>query len=145
MEIGERKIILVVDDAPDARFLLVAVMKKMGFPTLQAENGQKAWEILCNAEIGLVLSDYNMPEMDGFELTRLVRKESRFNHVPILIITGDRSQESINRASKIGVDGYVTKPFSPKNLFQKISKAVEYRASFSKEGVMKLSKRKTTV
>ena len=129
-KVDKNAVVLIVEDDPNLRKILVAIVKKLGFSNIrEAENGQKAWMTINNATIGLLLTDLNMPVMDGLQLSRMVRANPQFNHIPILVITAADTKETIVKAGKSGVDGYIIKPFDIKQIVGKIESSFSHRAS----------------
>ncbi len=126
--VDKNTIVLVAEDDPNLRRILVTIVKKIGFTNIrEAENGQKAWMTMNNTAVGLVLTDLNMPAMDGLQFTRMVRANQKYNHVPILVITAADTKEMIVKAGKAGVDGYIIKPFDLKQIIKKIQDAFARR------------------
>lgn len=116
--------VLVVEDDPSLRRILVSIVKKLGFQNIrEAENGQKALMTITNTSIGLVLTDLNMPIMDGLQLSKMIRAQAKYDHVPILVITASDTKEVIVKAGKSGVNGYIIKPFKIKQVISKIESA----------------------
>jgi DNA-binding response OmpR family regulator len=111
------KTILVVDDEERMRFLIEAYLKKEGFNVFQAENGKDALKIFKENTIELVVLDIMMPIMDGWTTCREIRNISK---VPVIMLTAKAEDEDQLLAFELGVDNYVTKPFSPKLLVAKI-------------------------
>jgi len=125
-DINKNLLVLVVEDDPNLRRILVSIVKKLGFPNIrEAENGQKAWMTITNASIGLVLTDLNMPIMDGLKLSKMIRAQPKYDHIPILVITAADTKEVIVQAGKAGVNGYIIKPFIIKQVVSKITSAIE--------------------
>lgn len=129
-QINKNVVVLIVEDDPNLRKILVAIVKKLGFTNIrEAENGQKAWMTVNNASIGLILTDLNMPVMDGLQLSRMIRANPKYNHIPILVITAADTKETIIKAGKSGVDGYIIKPFDIKQIVAKIEGSFSHRES----------------
>lgn len=127
-ELNKNAIILVVEDDPNLRRIVINIMKKLGFQNIrEADNGQKAWMTVNSTAIGLVLTDLNMPVMDGLKLARLIRSNSKYDHIPILVITAADTKEVIVQAGKAGVDGYIIKPFDVKQIIKKLESAFANR------------------
>ncbi|MBC2580986.1 response regulator transcription factor [Clostridium sp. DJ247] len=118
------KTILIVDDEERMRVLIEAYLKKDGFIVFNAENGEEALKIFKNNIIHFVVLDVMMPIMDGWRTCRELRKIS---NIPILMLTAKAEDEDQLLGFELGIDSYVTKPFSPKVLVAKI-KAVLKRA-----------------
>lgn len=123
-ELIMNKTILIVDDEERMRILIEAYLKKEGFNVLQAENGEEALEVFKENVIELIVLDVMMPVKDGWTTCLELRKSS---NVPILMLTAKSEDEDQLLGFKLGIDSYVTKPFSPKVLIAKI-KALINRA-----------------
>ena len=114
--------ILIVDDSPTMRRILVNTVQKAGYPNCQeAEDGKDALAKLMAGNYDLLMTDWNMPNMNGLELTEAVRSDSKLKEIPILMVTTRNMKEDIVSAIKIGVNGYIVKPFDAKTLNAKIS------------------------
>jgi len=114
--------ILVVDDMLTMRKLVQKACKEIGFTSfVEADNGRKAWEVLqANPTVGLILSDWNMPESTGIDLLKRVRGDTRFKGVPFLLITAEAEKDQVVEAIKAGASNYVVKPFTTDALREKI-------------------------
>jgi two-component system chemotaxis response regulator CheY len=115
--------VLVVDDMLTMRKLVSKVCKDLGFTDItEASDGAKAWEVVTSAtpRIGLIISDWNMPNSTGLDLLKRVKGDSRFGNTPLVLVTAEAEQHQIVEAVKAGVDGYVIKPFSPQGLREKL-------------------------
>src|SRR3989339_926214 len=120
--------ILVVEDNEKIRKLLCNLLKNIGFQSIaEAENGKLAWDKLQAYSYDLVLTDWQMPVMDGMELLKLIRKDNFLKNLPVMMITASDSQEAIIEAAKFKIDGYIVKPFSVKTIVEKIDRAFENR------------------
>ena len=120
--------ILVVEDNEKIRKLLCNLLKNIGFQSIaEAENGKLAWDKLHAYSYDLVLTDWQMPVMDGMELLKLIRKDGFLKNLPVMMITASDSQEAIIEAAKFKIDGYIVKPFSVKTIVEKIDRAFENR------------------
>jgi two-component system chemotaxis response regulator CheY len=115
--------VLVVDDMMTMRKLISKVCKEIGFTDLtEAADGIQAWEAIQNASppIGLVISDWNMPNCSGLDLVKRIRADSRFKDTPFLMVTAEAEQHQVVEAIKSGVDNYVVKPFNAATLTEKL-------------------------
>jgi two-component system chemotaxis response regulator CheY len=112
--------IMVVDDCQTTRKLLVLYLKSKGFDTVVAENGLDAIEQLAAGDINLILSDLNMPYMDGIELIKAIRSDPNWSYIPILMVTTEADSEERERAFKAGANGYIVKPVTADILSQNI-------------------------
>ena len=114
----ERLKILVVDDESRMRKLIRDFLTKSGYEVLEAENGEEAVDIfLEEKDIALIILDVMMPKMDGWETCREIRKNSK---VPIIMLTAKSSEEDELKGFELGVDEYISKPFSPKILVARV-------------------------
>lgn len=122
---GEEKMgetILIVDDEERMRILLNAYLKKEGYEVLQAQDGREALELFNERRVDLVILDVMMPEMDGWETLREIRKSSQ---VPVMMLTAKDEDEDKLLGFSLGTDNYETKPFSPKVLVAKINALIK--------------------
>jgi two-component system chemotaxis response regulator CheY len=115
--------ILVVDDMSVMRKIVGKAVKEIGFKDLvEAADGQIAWEALQSASpaIGLIISDWNMPNCTGIDLLKRVRADSRFKMVPFVLLTAESEGKQVAEAVKSGVDNYIVKPFTAEVLKVKL-------------------------
>lgn len=113
--------ILLVDDSPTMRRILANNLKHLGYEDIvEAENGQDALTKLRGDQYGFVITDWNMPEMDGLTFVKTMRGESEYTEIPILMVTTRSQQEDVIEAMKAGVNNYIVKPFTPQKLREKI-------------------------
>lgn len=119
------KKVLFVDDSPTMRRIIMNSLKKIGFSNIiDAENGLDALEKMEAQEIDLVLTDWNMPEMNGEQFVKELRNNEKYKKLPILMITTRGMKEDVITAVKLGINGYVVKPFTPEILRGKISAVI---------------------
>jgi len=117
----ENKKILFVEDSPTMRRIIANSLKKLGITDVaEAENGVDALEKIQKTEFDMILTDWNMPEMNGQELVEHIRKMDRYKDVPILMITTRGMEDDVMTAIKTGVNGYLVKPFTPELLKKKM-------------------------
>ncbi len=117
--------ILVVDDMSAMRKILKTLLNQLGFKNIdEAEDGKQALEILRKSpgKYGLVITDWNMPNMTGIELVQEIRKDDSLKHLPILMVTAEAKKENVLMAIKAGVNNYIVKPFTAETLKEKIEK-----------------------
>jgi len=124
--------ILVVDDDRTTRKILGLYLKSKGFEVAYAENGIEAMEKLGTEKVNLVMTDLNMPYMDGLELTRNLRRDSALQHIPILVVTTEADPEEKAKAYDAGANGYLVKPVSADMVSENIKKILS--KIFSKGG-----------
>jgi two-component system chemotaxis response regulator CheY len=112
---------LIVDDSRPIRRIEGEILKELGFETADACNGRDALERLQSAPIpDLVLVDWNMPEMDGLEFIKAVRREARYSGMVILMVTTETETDQMLRALTAGADEYLMKPFQKESLVDKL-------------------------
>lgn len=123
-------LVLVVDDMTTMRKIVVQSCRDMGFKNfIEAADGKKAFDALLASEeeVGLIISDWNMPNMTGLELLRAVRGNEKYKHAPFLMLTAESDTSQVKDAVMSGVDNYVLKPFSPDSLKGKIEAVYKKR------------------
>lgn len=108
--------ILVVDDDSITRKLLGMYLKSKGYEVEYAENGLDALEKLGQMEINIVLTDLNMPYMDGIEFTRNMKTEPHYSHIPVLMVTTEADMDEKERAIQAGADAYLVKPVTAEQI-----------------------------
>lgn len=117
--------ILAVDDSPTMRRIIVNTLKRAGFENVaEATDGKDALAKLKTEKFGFVITDWNMPEMDGLSFVNAMRTDPEFKSMPILMITTRSVKEDIIEAMKAGVNNYIVKPFTPETLAEKISQVL---------------------
>ncbi|PWT99765.1 MAG: response regulator [Terriglobia bacterium] len=122
--------ILIVDDSPAMRTFVRRILDLSGFEVsncLQACNGLEALEILQREPIDAVLTDINMPVMDGEEFLRQIQNDERLRAVPIIVVSTDGTYNRIERLLALGARGYVIKPFRPETLRLELERTLEVR------------------
>jgi two-component system chemotaxis response regulator CheY len=115
--------ILIVDDMSTMRKIVGKTCKELGFSDFtEAADGVQAWDALVNAPqpIGLIISDWNMPNCTGLDLLKRVRADSRYKGIPFVLVTAEAEQHQVIEAVKAGVDQYVVKPFTKDDLKNKL-------------------------
>jgi two-component system chemotaxis response regulator CheY len=111
------KLILTVDDSPSIRMLLRYALARQGYDVAEAEDGVAALEWLAaNERPDLMITDINMPRMDGYDLVETVRAQGPHNDLPILVLSTESSEDKMTRAREAGADGWIVKPFDPAQL-----------------------------
>lgn len=119
------KTILIVEDSATTRALIRAVIEELGeFETVEASSGFEALKILPQQEYDLIITDINMPDINGLELINFVRNNPRYNQIPIIIVSTERSEEDKKRGMALGATAYVTKPFKSLELQEIIQKTI---------------------
>ncbi len=115
--------ILIVDDFKTMRKIIRNLLKELGFSNVkEAEDGSMALGILKAENFDLVISDWNMPRMEGIELLKKIRKTEQLEHLPVLMITAEDKREQVIEAAQHGINGYIVKPFNAATLKEKIER-----------------------
>lgn len=118
--------ILVVDDFSTMRRIIKNLLKDLGFTSVQeADDGSTALPMLQQGEFDFVVTDWNMPGMQGIDLLRAIRSDEKLKHLPVLMVTAEAKKEQIVAAAQAGVNGYVVKPFTAATLKEKLDKIFE--------------------
>ncbi|MEM6635039.1 MAG: response regulator [Pseudomonadota bacterium] len=108
--------VLAVDDSRTIRDMLSLTLKQAGFDTHLAEDGQHGLEVLEDMQPQVIITDINMPKLDGFGFIDAVRAQEKFDSVPILVLTTESAPELKARARDAGATGWIVKPFDPAKL-----------------------------
>ena len=116
--------ILAVDDSASMRQMVSFTLKGAGYQVVEAVDGQDALEKSATRDFDLVLTDQNMPRMDGINLTRKLRENPKFERTPILILTTESSDEMKQVGRSAGATGWLVKPFDPAKLLEVIKKVI---------------------
>lgn len=114
------KTILTVDDSRMMREMLLMVLKDAGFNVVQAEDGVDGLEKLADASPDVIITDINMPRMDGYGFIQGVRQDERYRATPILVLSTESSAEKKSRAREAGATGWIVKPFQKDTLLDVI-------------------------
>jgi two-component system chemotaxis response regulator CheY len=117
--------ILIVDDSRIIRSIITNILKEKNIPnavTLEAADGSEALNILIKTKIDLFFLDWNMPKLNGVELTRAIREIDQYKSTPIIMVTSEAAKYNVLEAIKAGVSEYVVKPITSRNLLEKINK-----------------------
>ena len=108
------KRILVVDDSPSIRYIIKTMINKLGFYEVNdAPNGETALRKLKLHRYHLVISDWNMPRMSGIELLNAIRNDDELKAIPVIMVTAEATKDNVETAAALGINGYITKPFTP--------------------------------
>ena len=118
--------ILVVDDFPTMRRIVRSLLKELGFTNVEeAEDGQEALGKLKGGDFEFVVSDWNMPNLDGLEMLKQIRADEAMKALPVLMVTAEAKKENIVAAAQAGANGYIVKPFTAATLEEKLNKIFE--------------------
>lgn len=136
--------VLVVDDSLPMRSVIKKTIRASGFNVGQifdASNGREALDFLRQEWLDLVLTDYNMPDMDGLELIKEMKKDEALEGIPVVMVTTEGSQQRVKEFLENGAADYIRKPFTPENIRKKLNRIMgetedeEGNADFSDEGL----------
>ncbi len=115
--------ILVVDDMSTMRRIIKTILNQLGYSNIdEAENGKQALAKLKKEKFDFVITDWNMPEMDGLSLVKVIRSDDDLKSLPVLMVTAEAKKENVIEALKAGVNNYIVKPFTPEVLKEKMEK-----------------------
>ncbi|MBY5990750.1 chemotaxis response regulator CheY [Ferrimonas balearica] len=118
--------ILIVDDFSTMRRIIKNLLRDLGFNnTQEADDGSTALPMLQNGDFDFVVTDWNMPGMQGIDLLRAIRADENLKHLPVLMVTAEAKREQIVTAAQAGVNGYIVKPFTAATLKEKLDKVFE--------------------
>jgi two-component system, cell cycle response regulator len=120
-------VILLVDDEEEILEFLERILRNK-YSILKAENGKEALNILTVEPVQLVVSDVMMPEMDGFELCRMIKSNFEFSHIPVILLTAKNTIQSKVEGLELGADAYIEKPFSKEHLQAQIASLLNNRS-----------------
>lgn len=116
------KRVLTVDDSKTMRDMVSFTLKSAGFDVIEAEDGVHALSVLTNNRVDVVITDINMPNMDGVTLVKRLRAQPAFSSTPILILTTEGGEEKKAQGRAAGATGWIVKPFAPDKLLQVVNK-----------------------
>lgn len=120
---------LIVDDSPTMLRIIRNALKEIGYDEVEeAEDGQEATEMLESVSPDFVITDWNMPNMNGIDLAKNIRDHPQYGHTPILMITTRGMKEDVKKAMQAEIDNYIVKPFEPEVLNEKIESCLETAA-----------------
>ncbi len=118
--------ILIVDDFSTMRRIIKNLLRDLGFTnTQEADDGLTALPMLQNGDFEFLVTDWNMPGMQGIELLKEVRADDKLKEMPVLMVTAEQKREQIVEAAQAGVNGYIVKPFTAATLKEKLDKIFE--------------------
>lgn len=118
--------VLVVDDFSTMRRIVKNLLRDLGFTNIQeADDGSTALPMLQGGDFDFVVTDWNMPGMQGIDLLKAIRADANLAHIPVLLITAEAKKEQIVMAAQAGVNGYIVKPFTAGTLKTKLDKIFE--------------------
>jgi two-component system chemotaxis response regulator CheY len=120
--------VLIVDDSPAMRTFVKRVLNLSGFDMStchEAGNGEEALELLANEWVDVILTDINMPVMNGQELVQNLAASESLRSIPVIVVSTDRTDDRVRQMIALGAKGYVKKPFQPEELREELEKVLE--------------------
>lgn len=118
--------ILIVDDFSTMRRIIKNLLRDLGYTnTAEADDGTTALPLLQNGKFDFLVTDWNMPGMQGIDLLKTVRADGNLSSLPVLMVTAESKRDQIVEAAQAGVNGYIVKPFTAATLKEKIDKIFE--------------------
>lgn len=114
--------VMVVDDSATIRRFVMYALRARGLQVVTAEDGQEALETLAHTPVDLVITDLNMPKLDGFGLVRAIRSDGDYNSLPVIILSSLSAQDDIDRGLSLGATAYLTKPFDETRIQYEVAK-----------------------
>ncbi len=117
-----KKVVLIADDSPTIRKFVAFSLTMQGLEVISAVDGMEALEKIPEQRIDLLITDLNMPNMDGFELIKAVRQTEEYKDIPIIILSSLSSSEEIELGMSCGANSYLVKPFDPKRIQYEVAK-----------------------
>lgn len=118
------KLIMTVDDSASIRQMVGFTLQEAGYEVAEAEDGQKALDELDGKPVKMIITDLNMPVMDGIELIQRVREHPDYRTIPIVMLTTESQAEMKQRGKEAGATGWIVKPFKPEQLISVIRKVL---------------------
>lgn len=128
------KTILVAEDSLMLRKVACFPLEKAGYKVLEANNGIEAIEAMSKAEVDLIITDLNMPGMDGFELITQVKENEKFKHIPIIILTTEGKKDMVMKGLTLGANSFLQKPIKPDLMLQEVDRLVNKKAGTPVKG-----------
>ncbi len=119
------KKIMTVDDSASVRQMVAFTLKEEGFEVVEAEDGKDGMSKLENSPVDMIVTDLNMPNMDGIEFIKNVRAKSEMKFIPIVMLTTESQAEKKDEGKKAGATGWIVKPFKPEQLMSVVKKVLK--------------------
>ncbi len=118
------RVIMTADDSASTRQMVTFTLKQEGYEVIEAVDGQDALTKLGGAKIDMLVTDLNMPNVDGFELIKQVRANPSFKFIPIIMLTTESQGEKKQQGKALGATGWIVKPFKPEQLLSVVKKVL---------------------
>jgi DNA-binding response OmpR family regulator len=122
---GDKKTILVVEDDTHIREIIKIVLEMENFKVIEASNGREALDVVSHTIPDLIITDIMMPEMDGIQFYLTLKESDETSSIPVFVLTVKSQFEDIKYAALLGMDEYITKPFDPRYLVEKVRSILE--------------------
>jgi len=122
--VGNRGTVIVADDEPSVRLLVIATIAPDGYELLEASDGDEAWDLIQKHRPALVLLDVRMPGRTGLEVLQSIKADPSLSNTKVILLTASAQPSDINAGLVAGADFYLTKPFSPRDLLSRIDEAL---------------------
>ena len=121
-----KKLVLVVDDSPTMRSLIVTTIEDLdGFEAVEVQNGIEALKILPTRKFDLIITDINMPNINGLEVVSFVKGHPQYKEIPLIIVSTEQGEKEVKKALALGASEYLTKPFHPDTLTKIVKKVLK--------------------
>ncbi len=117
--------ILTVDDSKVVRLTIALTLKQAGHSVVEAESGEDALKLLRSEKVDLVISDFNMPRMDGSQLVRAIKQDPDLRAIPVIMLTTEHARKRLDEAREAGAVGWIHKPFKSEQLVAAVKKLAE--------------------
>lgn len=118
------RVIMTVDDSASVRQMVSFSLRQAGYDVVEAEDGRDAQEKLAASPVNMVITDLNMPQVDGLELIRWLRANPAHRLVPIIMLTTESQEARKEEGKSAGATGWITKPFEPEQLLKVVNKVL---------------------
>ena len=121
--------ILVVEDSPTTRAMIISAIEEVagGLEILESKNGFEALKLLPQHSFDLIITDINMPDINGLELVSFVKRNQAYKHIPLIIITTEGSERDREKGISLGANEYLVKPFNPEMLQNVVKKYIKIK------------------
>ena len=117
-----KKVVMIVDDSESIRKFVMFALRAQGYGVIVAKDGMHALELLARERVDLIITDLNMPNLDGFELVKIIRSDHELNELPVIILSSLDSEEEKRLGKQLGANAYLVKPFDQKRIQYEVSK-----------------------
>ena len=124
---AEPKLVLVADDNDDILSLVTFRLQRAGYSVIQARDGEEALRMACDHQPSLAILDLMMPRLDGYEVTRGIRRDPAIADMPVVLLTARSQEGDVARGFDVGADDYIRKPFSPQELLARVEAVLARR------------------